>query len=151
VVLTVRTASLHTGRNKNIDPNNDIKKGEIFVKKFELVTDALREIKKLSKEMDLHDKIFLVYNDYSERYFVTDDSDEISELVHQRWCDSGCDNTPENEAKDYKVWEYSSAENKEKYPLTYRMAQKSLIISAIPLIRRTKDIECEYSVGFHIS
>jgi hypothetical protein len=134
-----------------IECYDDIKKGEIFVKKFEIVTDALREIKKISKEMGLHDKLFLVHNDYYDRYFVTDDGDEISEEVNQRWCDSGCDNTPENEAKQYKVWEYSSAENKEKYPNAYRRAKKSLIKSAIPLIRRTKDIECEYSVGFHIS
>lgn len=120
------------------------------MKKTDGAIDALREVKKLASEMDIHDKIYLAYNGYYERFFVTDDNDELSEEIHQLWCDSGCDSTPENEAKEYKVWEYSSADNKEKYPNTYRTAKKSLIRSENPLIRRIKDVECEYSVYFGI-
>lgn len=120
------------------------------MKKFDGVTDALREVKKQSKEMDIHDKIYFVFNEYYERYLVTDDNDELSEEIHQRWSDSGCDSKPESEASDYKVWEYSLAENKEKYPNSYRNAKKSLIRSDVVLIRRTKEVECEYSVAFVI-
>jgi hypothetical protein len=118
------------------------------VKKFEIVTEALREVKRLSKEMDTYDKIYFVYNDYYEHYLVSDDNDEISEAIHQRWCDSGCDSEPDSEAREYKVWIYSLAENKEKYPNTYRDAKKSLIRSDIPLIRKASEVECEYSVAF---
>lgn len=120
------------------------------MKKFDYVTDALREIKKLSSEMDTHDKVYLVYNEYYERFFVTDDNDEISEQIHQLWCDSGCDSSPENEAKEYKVWEYSPAENKEKYPYSYSSAKKSLMRTKTPLIRRAKEIECQYHVEFFV-
>ncbi|MBK5497435.1 hypothetical protein [Peribacillus sp. TH14] len=120
------------------------------MKKFDGSSDALREVKRIASDMDINDKIYLAYNEYYERFFVTDDSDELSEEIHQRWCDSGCDSTPDSEAKEYKVWEYSLAENKEKYPNTYRWASKSLIRSENPLIRRTKEVECDYLVDFVI-
>lgn len=120
------------------------------MEKFEYVTEALREVRKLSEEMDIYDKIFFAHNKYYDNYIVTDDSDELSEAINQRWCDSGCDSKPEEEAREYKVWEYSHADNKEKYPNTYRSAKRSLINSEVPLIRRTKEVECEYSVAFVI-
>ena len=120
------------------------------MEQFECVFDALREIKRLSNEMDTHDKIYFAYNTYYERYFVTDNSDELSEEIDERWRDSGCESTPEDEANEYIVWEYSLAENKEKYPNTYRRAKRSLIRSKVPLIRRSKEVECEYSVEFAI-
>lgn len=120
------------------------------MEKFDGVTDALREVKRLSSEMGKHDKIYVAYNEYYERYFVTDDNDELSEAIHQRWLDSGCESKPEDEAKEYKVWEYSVAENKDKYPNLYRRAKKSLISSVIPLIRISREVECEYSVDFTI-
>lgn len=61
-----------------------VKEWEKVVKKFDGVTDALREVKKLSSEMGTHDKIYLAYNKYYERYFVTDDNDELSEEIHQQ-------------------------------------------------------------------
>ena len=130
------------------EPYRSVVKGEKFVKKFDGVTDALREVKRLSSEISTHGKIYVAYNEYYERYIVTDDNDELSEEIHQQWCNSGCDSKPEDEAKEYKVWEYSKAENKEKYPNTYRRANKSLINSVVPLIRRSMEVECEYSVEF---
>ncbi|MFD2442914.1 hypothetical protein ACFSO7_02840 [Bacillus sp. CGMCC 1.16607] len=121
------------------------------MKKFDGATDALREVKRLSSEMSPHDKIYFAYNEYYENFYVTDDNDELSEAIHQRWCDSGCDSEPKDEANEYKVWEYSSAENKEKYPNSYKNAKKSLIRSELPLIRRKKEVECEYSVSFVIA
>ena len=120
------------------------------MEKFELATDALRAVKRMASEMGTHDKIYLAFNEYYVRFHVTDDNDELSETIHQLWCDSGCDSKPEDEAKEYKIWEYSRAENKEKYPNTYRNAKRSLIRSEIPLIRRSMEVECEYSVGFLI-
>ncbi|MDQ0270118.1 hypothetical protein [Cytobacillus purgationiresistens] len=92
------------------------------MKTFDGATDALREVKRLAAEMDIHDKIYLAFNEYYERFFVSDDNDELSETIHQRWRDSGCKSKPEDEASEYEVWEYSIAENKEKYPNTYRSA-----------------------------
>ena len=123
-------------------------KGGYIVKKFDGVTDALREVKNLSCELDTHGKIYFAYNEDSERYFVADDSDDLSEEIHRRWCDSGCDSEPASEASNYKIWEYSLSENKEKYPNTYRRAKKSLINSEVSLIRRSIEVECEYSVEF---
>lgn len=100
--------------------------------------------------MEDYDKLYLAYSEYYERFHVSDDNDEMAEMIHQRWCDSGCDGSPENEANSYKVWEYCPSEKKEKYPNTYRKAKKSLIRSAIPLIRKTKEVECNYSVDFVI-
>lgn len=117
---------------------------------FDGVKDALREVKRLSSEIGIHDKIFFAYNEYSERYYVTTESDELEEEIYQKWCDSGCDSKPESEAEDYKLWEYSLAINKEKYPNTYRNAKKSLIRLDNPLIRKSKEVECEYDVSFVI-
>lgn len=117
---------------------------------FDCVFDALREVKRLSSEMTRHSKIYFAYNSFCERYFVSDDSDDLSETISQRWCDSGCDSKPEDEAAEYKVWEYSLAVNKEKYPNTYQNAKRSLIRAEVPLIRRKKEVECEYSVDFVI-
>jgi hypothetical protein len=121
------------------------------MKQFESVTEALREVKKMSNDLEeTYEKIYFVYNEYYDDYFVTDDDDDISIKIHQRWCDSGCDSKPEDEAKEYKIWEYSLAENKEIYPSTYKNAKKSLINSSVSLIRKIKEVECEYSVSFNI-
>ncbi|MFS0776242.1 hypothetical protein ABC255_09570 [Neobacillus sp. 3P2-tot-E-2] len=118
---------------------------------FDNVFDALREVKRLSNNLErTFEKIYFVYNEYYENYIVADDNYDVSKAIHQRWCDSGCDSEPENEAKEYKIWEYSLAENKEKYPHSYRSAKRSLIKSKVPLIRKPKEIECEYSVSFNI-
>ncbi len=120
------------------------------MERFDSVFEALQEVKRLSKEMDTHDNIYFAYNDYRERYFVTDDKDELSEEIHELWRDSGCDSKPENEADSYKVWEYALAEKKEKYPNTYSKAKNCLMKTEQPLIRRKKWVECEYSVDFVI-
>lgn len=120
------------------------------MKKFDGVKDALREVKRLSSEIGIHGEIFFAYNEYSERYYVTTDQDELEEEIYQQWCDSGCDSKPESEAEDYKIWKYSLAVNKEKYPNSFRNAKESLISSDKPLIRRVREVECEYSVSFVI-
>lgn len=121
------------------------------MEKFERVTDALREVKKLASDLEWYDEIFLVYNDYRELYFVTDDGDEITEEINKYWCDCGMDSTAESEAGNYKVWVYKLAENKEKYPNTYKRAKRSLLNTDQPLIRTGTDIGCEYSVDFVIN
>lgn len=120
------------------------------MEKFELGTDAVREVKRLSKDLGIHDKILLAYEEYGELYYVTDDKDELEEAIQKRWIDGGCDDSPEDHAREFKIWEYSSAENKAKYPNTYKRAKPSLITSEIPLIRRTKEVELNYSVEFVI-
>lgn len=120
------------------------------MEQFDCVFDALKEVKRLSSGMRKHSEIYFAYNTYYERYFVTDDSDELSKKIHKRWLDSACESKPQDEASEYKIWEYSLAENKEKYPNTYRDAKKSLIKSEAPLIRRSKEVEVEYSVDFVI-
>src|SRR5690606_32958178 len=105
----------------------------------------------MSNELEqTFDKIYFVYNEYYDDYLVSDDNYDISKEIHQRWCDSGCDSTPENEAKEYKIWEYSLAKAKEKYPNTYRIAKRSLIRSREPLIRKLTEVTCDYSVEFII-
>jgi hypothetical protein len=121
------------------------------VEVFDSVFDALHEVKRMAGHINsTWERVFLAYNDYYERYYVTDDSDDLSSAINQRWCDSGCDSSPEDESKEWKVWEYSSAINKEKYSNTYARAKRSVIKSSIPLIRRTKTVGCEYSVAFTI-
>ncbi|MCY8549451.1 hypothetical protein MOD25_05975 [Bacillus haynesii] len=118
--------------------------------RFDCVFDALRKVKRLSREIEDYDEIYFAYNEYYECYFVTIDRDELSEEIYKLWCDGGCDCKPEYEADRYKIWEYSLAKNKEKYPNTYRSARKSLIRSGVPLIRRSNNIYCDYSVSFEI-
>lgn len=113
-------------------------------------SDALREVKKLSESMRIHKKIYLAYNEYYEKYFVTDDDSELSESIHKRWTDSGCDSKPEDESADYKIWQYAPAEYKERLPFSYKDAKRSLIRSKEPLIRRKIEIEVIYSVEFYI-
>lgn len=121
------------------------------MKEFDSAYEAIRKVKSLVKDMDsLYDKIYFVFNDYYEKFFVTDDSDELSELIYKKWNDSGCDNNPEDEAKYYKIWEYSLAENKKKYPHSYAIVEDSLISCGLPLIRKRKRIDCEYSVDFNV-
>lgn len=120
------------------------------MKKFESITEALREVKSMSSEMDKFDSIFLVYNNYHENYLVSVDDCEIEELIEQRWIDSACELKPEEEAEEYKVWEYYLEENKEKWPNAFRSFKKSLIKSENPLVRRAKQVEPEYSVTFSI-
>lgn len=110
-------------------------------------TDALREVKRMSES---NRKIYLAYNEYYEKYFVTNDNTELSESIHKRWTDSGCDSKPEDESTDYKIWEYAPAKYKESLPFTYKDAKRSLIRSVEPLIRRKIEIEVIYSVEFHI-
>lgn len=121
------------------------------MKKFVSATKALREVKKLSNDLEnTFDKVYFVYNEYYEDYLVADDDRDISKVIHQRWCDSGCDSKPEDEAKEYKIWEYSLVQCRELYPHTHRSSKKSLINSKVPLIRRIQKVECEYSVSFNI-
>ena len=105
----------------------------------------------MSKEMGNHNKIYLTYSVYYEKFLVSDDNDEISDEIYRCWRDSGCDSNPEDEAEEYKVWAYSLAVNKERYPNLYRNAKRSLIRSEVPLIRRNVEVECEHSVNFVIN
>lgn len=124
------------------------------MKKFELATDAVREIKKIIERdgMDIHlDEIFLVHNKYREIFYVTTDEDEISDKINEIWCDGGCDSAPESEADSYTIWKYVNAENKEKYPSTYKRYKRSLIKTDESIIRMKMGIECDYSVRFFVT
>lgn len=123
------------------------------MKKFDNVYEALKEVKRLSKIMILDSltEIYFVYNEFYEDYLVSTDENKISEAIHQIWADSGCDNKPEDEAREYKIWVYSSAENKRNYPNTYKNAKKALFSSDIPLVRTKKEVKCEYCVDFLIN
>lgn len=124
------------------------------VQMFDNALEAMHAVKNLANSMDWgysFEKIFFAYDESRGDYLVTNDNDDLSSEIHQRWCDSGCDSDPQSEADDYHIWEYKLAINKEKYPNTYRNAKKSLIDSKVSLIRKKREIELEYSVSFCIS
>lgn len=121
------------------------------MKKIKLMKDAMREVKRLSKDMDNQAKIYLAYNEQHGDCFVSTDYDEISEAIYARWFESAFENDADEEAKKYTIWDYSLATNKEKYPNTYRNARNSLIRSELPMVRKSNEVNAHYSVQFRIT
>lgn len=117
---------------------------------FENIFDALRKIKELSGEMGEHDDLHLVCHEYSDTFHVTDDEDEVGDFIEQKWDECAWDGSPESYANDFKIYQYSHAFKKEKYPNTFRNAKRSVIGSDTPLVRRVKSVAVEYSVSFGI-
>lgn len=114
-------------------------------------SDAFRELKRLANEMDHRFSLYIAYNEYYEKYFVTDERDELTGAIYERWTKSGRDSSPEVEGQGYLILEYSSSTKKEKYPSSYARAKRSLLKTAEPLIRREVTIDCEYDVSFYIN
>lgn len=120
------------------------------MKEFERITDALREVKRLSINMDIHDSIYLVSNEELGVYYVAEYDFEIAEMIEQNWKDSGCELEAEEEVREYKIFEYVSSENVTSFPATHGSGVKSLLRSQTPLVREEKQIHCEYTVDFVI-
>lgn len=114
-------------------------------------SDAFRELKRLANVMDHRFSLYIAYNEYYEKYFVTDDQDELTDAIYKRWSNGGCDPSPEVEGQRYFILEYVVATKKELYPSSYRNAKRSLLKTEEPLIRREVSIECEYDVAFYVS
>jgi hypothetical protein len=118
------------------------------VEVFESAIEAMHKVKELINLIDsMAEKVYLAYCEYDARWYVTDDDYDLGKAIHERW---GGDGDPENERNSWKVWEYSSAKNKDRFPNIHRNSKRSVIRSDIPMIRRERSIGCEYSVEFNI-
>ena len=117
---------------------------------FESCLEAMRAVKKLVNDLDLHEDIYFAYSDYYDSYIVTDSDYDLKEKFHQTWADNGCDAEPEHEAEKYKIWIYKSEENKFKWSTLYRDAKYSRLKTKNPAIRCKARIIPEYSVEFGI-
>lgn len=121
------------------------------VERFDGVIDAMRKVKELIGGINPSwGSVYLAYNEYYEGYWVTDDSDDLSRTINQKWCDSGCDSSAESESDDWKVWEYKKAFTENDYPISFRKAKRSLIQASFPIMRVKRTVGCEYSVEFTI-
>jgi hypothetical protein len=107
--------------------------------------EAARELKRMSKEMNEHDNLYLCFSEASEKFYVSYDEMEIEDQIRKGF-DGG--DSAESHARMFQVWKYAQAFKKERYPNTYRHAKKAVIEG---LIRVKVDVEPEYSVSFNIS
>jgi hypothetical protein len=115
------------------------------MKFFDNPIEAVREVKRLSKEINDFEDIYICYNEMSERFYVSDDAIDIEEQIRKGF-DGG--DSADSHARMFQVWQYNKACRKEKYPSTYRYAKRSIIEG---LIRKKNEVEPEYSVSFNIS
>lgn len=120
------------------------------MKKTDSMITAVREVKRLSSNLEESSKIYLAYNEQHKDFFVSSDYDKIAEAIYGRWFESAFESDADAEAKKYIVWDYSLASNKEKLPRTYRNAKRSLIRSEQPLVRKSNDVNAHFSVKFII-
>lgn len=121
------------------------------MKIFECIKKSLREVQRLSQDLGDWDDIYLAYHEYYEYYYITDDVDELCEKIHEQWTGAGCDNDPEDEASCIKVWQYTPAQRKQRYPSLYKKCKPSLLTTCVPLVRQEAKIGCEYHVDFIIT
>jgi len=95
--------------------------------KFDSIYEAVRHIRKNLPD-DLHEVIYLMKHEGRDRAFVTDDDDELAELMSEDFYNWGFESgDPEQHAEQYKVWAYVTTENKEKWKTLYAGYKRSPI------------------------
>lgn len=90
------------------------------MKAFNSVFEAIRHIKEHLPE-DTYDELYLMYHEDRDRFYVTDNTDDLEKRMDEDFYSWGydCDDPDEHAAK-YSVWSYTNTENKEKWPDLYR-------------------------------
>ena len=120
------------------------------MKTFIEATKAIREVALISNEIGLHDEIYLVHNTNDNEYYVTSNQYDVEDKIYSNWRNRGCTTNPDVEAKNYNIWIYSLAENKERWPDVYEEEKKSLLNGGGLVIRKQAEIQTQQTIDFNI-
>lgn len=120
------------------------------MEKFDRPTEAVRKVKEIAQRMAVYGSIFLVYCEYRERYYICRSEEQVSDLINALWMDSGCESNPEDEASEYRIWQYDLAFLKVDYPASYRHARRSAIGGEQRLVRTELEVEPQTIIQFNL-
>lgn len=116
------------------------------VKKFYSILDAMREIKQRSSEIESGSftHIYLMYNDWDEIYYVSDDKFDLEKVIDYSF--EG-DMDIDEHAECFYVHKYFHEWEKESWPILHRNSKRT---SFKGVLRERVYVSGEVSVSFSI-
>lgn len=123
------------------------------LKKFDRITDALREVKQFFNEdrlISIHDVVFVFYDYYSEIYCVTEEEVDVERYLTNEFYENSIHWTPEEWVDVNEFYVYEPYDNIKKFPNLYSMYDVSCIRAHTRLIRKKKNPKYELSVNFSV-
>lgn len=122
---------------------------EPALQEFESILQAMRKIKDLLPELSRTNEIYLMVDDYGERFYVASGYGSSSKLEDVVDNDFDYDDTAEKHARAYKIFEYITVDEVNSYPYLHKKSKPSKL-SGVKAFRKQLLIETEYSVSFNI-